>query len=142
VPHGALWLPQVAHTIWVHGGGISTKPGAPYAEEGYFQLISGHDVEFWPSYNESGMRKYTECPAPLCLHPDPLALHIYHYRSPTWEDVLRKRFEYHLRVASEVTPEVEREIAAESAYYEQIRDTALLAYRHVLTKRILGLDWD
>ena len=123
-----------AMSVWTHGGNVRlpfSSGNLPYTDIG---LSNGGDLD-------SGA-----CPSPICERSDPFKLHIYHFRSPSMADSTKKNVEMADLGASESAEAMQEQLqksdaeyAAETWFFNQVRDISLAMYAGPLRERIAPL---
>lgn len=92
------------------------------------------------SLGNGGSMHTDDCPAPICQPSGIDKLHIYHMRSPSIEDAAKKNADWHWTndPAADAAISVQR-YEQETAFYNQIRDVALVRFAPALRERIQPL---
>lgn len=109
-----------AVSVWTHGGGVRGHFGEA-------SMFNGQDV---------GTER---CPTPICVRADPRKLHIYHLRSPSIADVVKKDLDEGISTAEEAQGRMQQtneEYDQETWFFNQIRDVSLVKFEGQLTERI------
>ena len=109
-----------AVSVWTHGGGVR----GPFGEGSMF---NGQDVD-------------TErCPVPICMRADPYRLHIYHLRSPSVADAVKKDLDEGKSTPAEGQERMQQsdeDYDSETWFFNQIRDVSLAKFESQLTEQI------
>ncbi len=81
-----------------------------------------------------------DCPAPICQPSGVANMHIYHMRSPSIEDAAKKNADWHWTDSFAADMAISTEQYFEdTAFYNQIRDVALVRLAPALRDRIRPL---
>ncbi|KAK9838769.1 hypothetical protein WJX74_002977 [Apatococcus lobatus] len=131
--HGKTFLrSSLAHGLWTHGGSVkSNKFGTHRADAWGYRVVS---------LGNGGSMYTDDCPAPICQPSGINKLHIYHIRSPSIADAAKKNADWHW--TDDPTAEAassSQQYAKDTAFYNQIRDVALVRFAPALRERILPL---
>ena len=112
--------------MWTHGGSVHGDFGWAQADDGT-SLAS----DIFPE---------SKCPGHICARSNPTDLHIYHYRSPSLEDDIKKAADWHWKEHPEDGLQAtDEEYATGTWFFNQMRDVSLLQFSDALRERMLPL---
>lgn len=117
----------VIQGLWTHGGSV-------FGDYGWVQADDGTSLasDIFPGPNK--------CPAPICARSNPTDIHIYHYRSPSIEDDVKKSVDWRWKEHPEEELHVsDDDYAASTWFYNQMRDVSLFQFAEALQARMLPL---
>ncbi|KAK9851557.1 hypothetical protein WJX84_005377 [Apatococcus fuscideae] len=113
--------------LWTHGGSV-------FGDFGWIQADDGTSLssEIFP--------EPTKCPAPTCARSNPTNIHIYHYRSPSIEDDVKKSVDWRWSEhPEEGLHQSDDDYAASTWFYNQMRDVSLFQFAEALQQRMMPL---
>ena len=118
--------PCMLQGLWTHGGSIEGEFGSFQADDGTsFESDIFHEVK---------------CPRPTCARGNPTDIHIYHFRSPSLEDDIKKAEDWHWKEHPEEGLQIsDDDYDAGTWFYNLVRDVSLLQFSDALSARILPL---
>ncbi|KAK9837990.1 hypothetical protein WJX74_009132 [Apatococcus lobatus] len=124
--HGKTWVrASTGQGLWTHGGSVQVDRGSGLE---WFQIGDGMHMNT------------SECPSPICERADPWRLHIYHYRSPSMEDELKKSADWALQTDEGFFSWLTDEQYTETTQYlNTIRDVAMMQFGARLEQRVAAL---
>ncbi|KAK9838032.1 hypothetical protein WJX74_010034 [Apatococcus lobatus] len=123
--YGKTWIRALhAEGLWTHGGSIKTP------ELGWAQIGDGLHVGDVPG----------GCALPTCNRSDPAALHIYHFRSPSIDDDIKKNKDWHWRDSPDLDLAMDAAVyARDNWFFNLVYDAALLRFGGQLQVQVATL---
>ena len=89
---------------------------------------------------ESDIFPDAKCPSPTCARGDPTDIHIYHFRSPSMEDDVKKMQDWHWKDHPEEALDISDDAYhASTMFFNLVRDVSLLQFSDALSERIMRL---
>ncbi|KAK9848572.1 hypothetical protein WJX84_010906 [Apatococcus fuscideae] len=110
-----------AEGLWTHGGSVKLE------DFSWHQIGDGRHIGDEPG----------SCAPPICDRSDPATLHIYHFRSPSLDDDIKKNQDWHWNANPEEDFAMDGEVYDKATwFFNIIWDASLLRFGDALRERV------